>query len=99
MSAPPRSTESLRVPRDAAGERLDRYLARALAIPVERSRALIDRGEVRIRGKTCSPVRKLFGGEEIAVLRRPPAPEAAVGPRLGVLYDDPDCLVIDKPAD
>jgi 23S rRNA pseudouridine1911/1915/1917 synthase len=86
------------VPREAAGERLDRFLSRALALPVERARQLVDGGEVRIRGKPCSPARKLFGGEEVEVRRPPPAPEAASGPVLTVLYDDADCLVVDKPA-
>jgi 23S rRNA pseudouridine1911/1915/1917 synthase len=66
---------------------------------MERARALVEAGRVRIRGKTCSPVRKLFGGEEIALERPPPAREPAVGPELRVLYDDHDCLVVDKPAD
>lgn len=86
------------VPRDAAGERLDRFLARALALPAARARALIEAGRVRIRGKSCSPVRKLFGGEEIALEGAPPAPAPARGPALPVLYDDADCLVVNKPA-
>jgi 23S rRNA pseudouridine1911/1915/1917 synthase len=95
---PPAPAERLAVPRDAAGERLDRFLARALALPLERARRLVEAGEVRIRGKTCSPARKLFGGEEVEVRRPPPRPEAAAGPELAVLYDDADCLVVDKPA-
>lgn len=94
--APPESV--LAVPREAAGERLDRFLARALALPPDRARALIEAGQARIRGKACSPVRKLFGGERIELSRPPPAPEAARGPQLSVLHDDPDCLVVDKPA-
>jgi 23S rRNA pseudouridine1911/1915/1917 synthase len=92
--------ETLIVPREDAGERLDRYLARALSVKVERARALVTDGRVRIRGKTCSPHRKLFGGEEVVVSR--PAPRAGAAtpdePALPVLYDDADCLVVDKPA-
>jgi 23S rRNA pseudouridine1911/1915/1917 synthase len=90
--------ERLAVPRERAGERLDRFLASSLGIPVERARALVAAGQVRIRGKTCSPHRKLFGGEEVLVGRPPPRPEPAAGPSLTVLYDDADCLVIAKPA-
>jgi len=90
--------ETLAVPREAAGERLDRFLAKALAVPVERARALVSAGRVRIRGRTCSPHRKLFGGEEVAVVRPPPRREAPAGPALAVLHDDADCLVVDKPA-
>jgi 23S rRNA pseudouridine1911/1915/1917 synthase len=86
------------VPREAAGERLDRFVARTLAIPVLRARALVAEGRVRIRGRTCSPHRKLFGGEEVAVARPPPRREAAAGPALAVLHDDADCLVVAKPA-
>jgi 23S rRNA pseudouridine1911/1915/1917 synthase len=91
-------TAAIAVPREAAGERLDRFLAQALALPVDRARALIASGQVRIRGKTCAPVRKLFGGEEIFVIRPPPRKVPARGPELPVLYDDPDCLVVNKPA-
>jgi 23S rRNA pseudouridine1911/1915/1917 synthase len=91
--------ETLHVPRDDAGARLDRWLSAALAVSPERARALVAAGRVRIRGRTCSPHRKLFGGEEVAVDR--PAPAAArasaAEPRLPVLYDDPDLLAVDKP--
>jgi 23S rRNA pseudouridine1911/1915/1917 synthase len=90
--------ERIAVPRSAAGERLDRLLARTLAVQVERARALVAQGRVRIRGKACSPHRKLFGGEEILVSWPAPRPIAAAGPALAVLHDDPDCLVVDKPA-
>jgi 23S rRNA pseudouridine1911/1915/1917 synthase len=92
-------TEILNVPAEAAGERLDRFLARALALEVERARALVANGRVRIRGKTCSVHRKLFGGEEVVVERPAPRPARdAAGPPLAVLHDDPDCLVVVKPA-
>ncbi len=91
--------EKLHVPADAFGERLDRFLARALCVDLERARVLVARGDVRIRGKTCSFHRKLFGGEEVVVERAAPRPERApVGPALAALYDDPDCLVVAKPA-
>ncbi len=86
------------MPREAAGARLDRFLAAALALPVERARALVEAGRVRIRGKGCSAHRKLFGGEEVAVERPAPRQVEASGPALAVLHDDADCLVIDKPA-
>ena len=86
------------VPREASGERLDRFVAAALAIDLARARSLIGSGSVRIRGKTCSIHRKLFGGEEIVVERPPPRPEQAPRePAPPVLYDDADCLVVAKP--
>lgn len=85
------------MPREAAGARLDRFLATALALPVERARALVEAGRVRIRGKACSPHRKLFGGEEVAVEHPAPRAVEASGPALTVLHDDPGCLVVAKP--
>ncbi|HET7752502.1 MAG TPA: RluA family pseudouridine synthase [Anaeromyxobacteraceae bacterium] len=94
-------TETLRVDAADAGARLDRWLARALAVPVEHARSLVTAGHVRIRGKTCAISRKLFGDEEVVIARpeprRRPVPESA-GPPLEVLYDDARCLVVDKPA-
>jgi 23S rRNA pseudouridine1911/1915/1917 synthase len=93
-------TVTLRVPADAAGQRLDRFLARARAVDLARARALVSAGSVRIRGKACSVHRKLFGGEEISVARRAPRPppaQARAGPALAVLHDDADCLVVAKP--
>jgi 23S rRNA pseudouridine1911/1915/1917 synthase len=86
------------VPPEAAGERLDRFLARALAVPVERARALVEARRVRVRGRMASPLRRLSSGDEIAVERPPPRREAAAGPELLVLHDDADCLVVVKPA-
>jgi 23S rRNA pseudouridine1911/1915/1917 synthase len=89
--------EILEVPREAAGERLDRWLAGALAIPLDRARDLVEAGRARIRGKTCAIQRRLFGGERVEVERPAPRAERAAGPTLTVLYDDPDCLVVAKP--
>jgi 23S rRNA pseudouridine1911/1915/1917 synthase len=89
--------ETLQVPREASGQRLDRFLARALALPIERARALVAEGRVRIRGKTCSVQRKLFGGEAVELERPPPRAADASGPELPVLYDDADCVVVAKP--
>jgi 23S rRNA pseudouridine1911/1915/1917 synthase len=94
-------TETLHVDAGDAGVRLDRWLAKALAVPLDHARSLVTGGRVRIRGKTCAISRKLFGNEEVVVVRpeprRRPVPESA-GPQLTALYDDARCLVVDKPA-
>jgi 23S rRNA pseudouridine1911/1915/1917 synthase len=90
-------SEIVKVPFDAAGERLDRFLSGALSMPLERARSLVAAGRIRIRGRTCSPHRKLFGGEEVEVDRPAPRRVAPAGPELAALYDDTDCLVVDKP--
>jgi 23S rRNA pseudouridine1911/1915/1917 synthase len=93
---------SLEVPGGAAGERLDRFLARALPASLERARALAREGRVRIRGKACSPLRRLSGGETVEVRLPPPRAASAGGrgggPALAVLHDAGGVLVVDKPA-
>ena len=88
-------THSVTVPRTARGERLDRFLARSLSISLERARAFVEAGEVRIRGKTCAPARKLFGGEEVQVALPAARPVAATGPSLALLHD---CLLYTSPS-
>lgn len=95
--------QKLTVPREAAGERLDKHLAKHVpGLSLERARELIEKGLVRIRGKKCQPTRKLWGGEEVEIERPAPrappkATRAPQGPALPVLYDDASMLVIDKP--
>ena len=95
------STQTLQVPREAAGKRLDTFLSTHVpGLSLERARVLIEQGHVRIRGKKCQPTRKLWGGEEVELSRPPPrAPpkRAPVGPTLPVLHDDASLLIIDKP--
>ncbi len=91
---------TLPVPRDRAGDRLDRFLARELQVPVERARELVAKGQVRIRGRACSPLRRLFGGEEVEVALPPPRAIAgrADEPALPILLEGDDFVVVDKPA-
>lgn len=102
MPLPPRRREfarALEVPREAAGERLDRFLSRALPASAERVRRLAAEGRVRIRGKACSPLRRLAGGERIELdLPAPRQVAAAPGePVLRVLHDEGGVLVVEKP--
>jgi 23S rRNA pseudouridine1911/1915/1917 synthase len=92
-------SERITVAPEDAGVRLDRWLAPRLGLSSLRVAALCQAGKVRIRGKACSPLRRLYGGEEVEVERALPRAAASLGPALAVLHDDPSCLVIDKPAD
>lgn len=88
---------------DAAGARLDQWLATALEGLYSRSRlqALIRDGHVTVGGAAVTePKRKLLVGDRVRLT--PPEPEPAE-PRgeaipLAVLYEDDDIIVIDKPA-
>jgi len=91
----------LRVPDDAAGERIDRYVA---SLPQVGSRGEAERllasGAVLLDGKAPPKSRRLTGGEELAVqLPEPREPEpAGPAPALEIAWEDEHLLVVDKPA-
>ena len=75
--------QKITVPREAAGERLDKHLSKHVpGLSLERARTLIAQGHVRIRGKKCQPTRKLWGGEEIRAGAAPASPPERT-PRRG----------------
>jgi 23S rRNA pseudouridine1911/1915/1917 synthase len=91
----------LRVPDDAAGRRLDTFLA---ALPEIGSRAVAERllsgGGVLVDGRTRPKSHKLVGGEELE-FEAPVAPVSTLEPQamdLEVPYEDEHLLVVDKPA-
>ncbi|HZC30366.1 MAG TPA: RluA family pseudouridine synthase, partial [Gaiellaceae bacterium] len=91
----------LRVPDDAAGARLDRYLA---SLPAIGSRAvaerLLARGAVRVDGEERAKSHRLQGGEEVEL--EPPAHDAPglvqEDVPLRIAYEDEHLLVVDKPS-
>jgi 23S rRNA pseudouridine1911/1915/1917 synthase len=90
------------VPAEAAGQRLDQFLAAHLN-GVSRSRAqmLLDQGLVMVDGRQEKASCKLRGGERIVVTGDPrPAPLKAVPEAipLDVVYEDADLAVVNKPA-
>jgi 23S rRNA pseudouridine1911/1915/1917 synthase len=91
-----------RVDAEAAGTRLDRFLADRHP---GRSRAqlasLCREGLVRIDGRPARPSAPVPEGAEVEV-RLPEAPTAALEPEpipLDILHEDEDVLVLNKPAD
>jgi len=94
-------TFRLLVPDEAAGERLDRFLA---ALPELGSRAAAERtlaaGGVLVDGRVRSKSHRLEGGEELTV-ELPEAPRSGLVPEelaLRIAYEDEHLLVVDKPA-
>jgi 23S rRNA pseudouridine1911/1915/1917 synthase len=91
----------LRVPEEARGTRLDRFLA---LLPEVGSRAVAERlleaGGVLVDGRTRPKSHRLAGGEELEL--EPPAPRpSGLVPEpieLVVPYEDEHLLVVDKPA-
>ncbi len=88
------------VPPDAAGMRLDRFLATLPALGTRsRAKALVDDGLVSVDGKPRKAAHPLRSGERVSVTLPPPEPasvEAEALP-LAVLYEDAHLLAIDKP--
>jgi 23S rRNA pseudouridine1911/1915/1917 synthase len=97
--------QKIPVPREAAGERLDKFLtAHVPGLSLERARVLIEKGHVLIRGKKCQMSRKLWGGEEIELSSPAPRPpshaqvrRSVEGPELPVLHDDAAMVIVNKP--
>jgi 23S rRNA pseudouridine1911/1915/1917 synthase len=92
---------SLAVDGAAAGERLDRWLARAMPeLSRARLQALIAGGDVLVDGHRARPSLRLKAGQ--AILVRVPAPRAPVPQPedipIAVVYEDRHLLVVDKPA-
>lgn len=91
----------LTVPNEQAGERLDRYLARALPqFSRSRLQALIRAGEVRLRGERARP-RELVRTGDVVSLIEPVVQEIedkAEEIPLEILFEDSDLLVLNKPA-
>lgn len=88
---------------DAAGRRLDQWLAEAAGPDLSRSRvqALIRAGHVLIDGAPATePKTKLTGSETVTVDIPPAAPAAPQGEdiALDVLFEDDEVIVINKPA-
>jgi 23S rRNA pseudouridine1911/1915/1917 synthase len=83
---------------DAAGERLDVFLARDAGSRAAAQR-LIDAGVVLVDGEARPKRYAVAAGERITVRPAPAAPEPEVAPaRFEVVYEDEHLLVVDKPA-
>src|SRR5581483_10977936 len=85
------------VPREAAGARLDRFLATVVGSRAAAARA-VDAG-VRVDGEARPKSYRLAGGETVVITAAPdatPTGATALPPR--VVYRDDHLLVVDKPA-
>jgi 23S rRNA pseudouridine1911/1915/1917 synthase len=83
---------------EAAGERLDVFLARDAGSRAAAQR-LIDAGLVLVDGAERPKRHAVAAGERITVRPAPQAPEPEVPEaRFGVTYEDEHLLIVDKPA-
>ena len=86
------------VPDEAAGERLDRFLA---GLPDVGSRAAAERllaAGVLVEGELRPKSFRLQGGEDLELPAAPPAAQPEPPPEVRIVYEDEHLLVVDKPA-
>jgi len=89
------------VPADAAGQRLDQFLAAQLPdLSRVRVQQLLREEKALVNGSPAKPSLKLRGGEQITVVGGPPPPLRAMAEDipLDIVYEDADLAVINKPA-
>jgi 23S rRNA pseudouridine1911/1915/1917 synthase len=83
---------------DMAGERLDVFTVQFMP---DLSRAFVqklcERGEVLINDKPSKPSYKLRVGDKLSILYKPDAKEQIPDIDLPILYEDDDCIVLNKP--
>ena len=98
----PTTMLELTVPAAAAGHRLDRFLADALAhLSRSRVQALIRGGHVRLNHRPASKPAEALRTADVVAWEEPPVAETALVAEtldLSVLYEDDDLLVLDKAA-
>ncbi len=86
---------------EAAGQRLDRYLAERLpGLSRTRIQELIVQGHVRLAGAPARPSAKVCAGQQIAVeiVPRPPLCAVPEPIPIEILYEDEDVVAVNKPA-
>jgi 23S rRNA pseudouridine1911/1915/1917 synthase len=92
---------ALAVAPEAAGQRLDQFLASALNLSRARAQQLISQEKVLVNDAPAKASLKLRGGEHIAVLgaaERPPLRAIAEDIPLDIVYEDDDLAIINKAA-
>lgn len=96
------SLRSLPVPDGLAGERVDAGLARLLGLSRTRAAELAAEGAVRLDGREVGKSERLVAGSwlEVDVPDAVPAAVEVVAepvPGMGIVHDDDDLVVVDKP--
>jgi len=90
------------VPEGLDGERLDAALARMFGFSRAGAAELIAAGDVLVDGRQAAKYDRVMAGAELAVTLPPPPGAAAPVtaepiPGMGIVYEDDDIVVVDKP--
>lgn len=92
---------SLPVPDGLEGERADAALSRLFGLSRSRAAEVIAAGDVLVDGQAVSKSDRLHAGAWLEVTLPPPvaapAPVAEPVPGMGILYEDDDVVVVNKP--
>ncbi|MCP2338276.1 RluA family pseudouridine synthase [Actinomadura rupiterrae] len=92
---------SLPVPDGLEGERVDAALARLFGLSRSRAADIIAAGDVLLDGSQVSKSDRVTGGSWLEVTLPPPpsapVPVAEPVPGMGILYEDDDIVVVNKP--
>jgi 23S rRNA pseudouridine1911/1915/1917 synthase len=93
---------TISVPADAAGQRLDQFLAEQIP-DVSRARVqqMLREEKALVNGTIAKPSLKLRGSEQITIMgevQRPPLRAIAEDISLDIVYEDDDLAVVNKPA-
>lgn len=96
-----RQQRTLSVPEGLAGERLDQALVKLLGFSRSFSADVIDAGGVNLDGQLARKSDRVAAGALLNVEWEPktgPILEAIPVPDLGIVFEDEDIVVVDKPA-
>ncbi len=103
-----RGVETVEVPEDRDGQRVDNFLTgRLRGVPKSHVYRLLRTGQVRVNGKRAKPDHRLAAGDAVRIPPVRVAERAESGPppaaqsarvEAAILSEDRDFLVIDKPA-
>lgn len=91
------------VPQDLAGERVDAVASRISGHSRSRIEMLIESGGVELGGRLVTkPSQRVVGGEMLELVSEPRPTTVTAVPRvasgMGIIHDDGDIVVVDKPA-
>ena len=86
---------------EQAGQRLDKYLADVMpALSRSQAQRLIDEGRVAVEGRAAKANLTVKAGDRIVVDVPDPEPSSAIAEDIAIpiLHEDPDIVVVNKPA-
>lgn len=93
---------SLEVPEGVDGERVDRGISRLFGLSRTQSAEMAESGGVKLNGEVVGKSDRLVAGATLEVQLPPPPEPVTIRPEtvagMGIIYDDEDIVVVDKPA-